>query len=296
MTKRQQRTDGPGWKTIRAHEKKAVRAAEEFVEGLEIDRGPVDPLSIASAEHPDLKAIGHDVGNRFDGRLEYHPHRDRFLLLYNTKYDTEPGVLHPRTRFSVAHELGHYLLDHHRAHLLSGGDAHDSKSEYSADDLLLIEREADAFASGLLLPSSLVASKVNQGELTRQLVEELASSFETSRVATLRRSVELSHFPCAVVSIVNGGVSWRRHSDSLIEAGCWPSLSRELRSDHARNAWRDFTATGNCQLQSEARIQDWFETYERDDLVDEYVTEQLFPIPSMATLIVLLTVDEDIGA
>ncbi len=288
----------PDWKTVHAHERKAALVAEEFVEGLELSGPPIDPLAVAEAERPYLRTIGHDLGARFDGRLEYHPKQDCFLLFYNTRYDhgQREGAHHPRTRFSLAHELGHFLLDQHRAYLLSGGEPHGSNSEYTADDLLLIEREADAFAAGLLLPSSLAGKEINRGELTRATVNGIASEYATSRLSTLRRSVELSHFPCAVAAIRQGSVAWRRHSASLVEGGCWPSSWRELRSEEAKAAWEEFARTGQCELESEGRIGDWFETYDRDDLVDVYVTEQFFPIPVMGTLALLLTLDEDFAS
>ncbi len=88
--------------------------------------------------------------------MEYHRSRNRFLLLYNTKYDAYllPGQHHPRTRFSIAHELGHYFLEPHRAYLRRTGKSHPSKGEFLSDRT--IEMEADAFAAGLLMPSALL--------------------------------------------------------------------------------------------------------------------------------------------
>jgi len=68
---------------------------------------PIDPLKIVDLERESLRAGGADFKNSFDGKLKYFPKKQRFTLLYNTKYDVgyTAGPHHPRTRFSIAHEL-----------------------------------------------------------------------------------------------------------------------------------------------------------------------------------------------
>lgn len=283
------------WKLIRAHERHAAQIGDDLVVSLGL-AGPTDPLAIAKEDYPFLRVIGHNLGNRCDGRLEYHPHKSCFLLLFNSKYDDglPEGKHHPRTRFSVAHELGHFFLDHHRAYLLGGGPAHESKAEYAASDEVLVEREADAFASALLLPRHLVDREI-QKELTRSVVEGIAQRHKVSRMATIRRCVELSHYPCAVVCIRDGMIVWRRHSDSLIDLGCWPSAWRDVRSGSARRAWEELKSSGECLRDAEAKVGEWFSTYGREDIDQEYVTEIFFPIPVMRSLVVLLCVDEELG-
>lgn len=102
----------------------------------------MNPLDVVKAESPFLKAAGADLKNRYDGQFEYHPKKKRFLLSFNTKYDRgcAPGEHHPRTRFSIAHELGHYYLATHRAFLMRTGVAHPSSSEFRTN--VFVEREA----------------------------------------------------------------------------------------------------------------------------------------------------------
>lgn len=123
------------WKTVKIREKKAGDCAAEIVEILRISSPPIDPVAIARTEAPALKLIAGDFKNRFDGLLEYHPRQDCFLLFYNTKYDPAlpSGQRHPRTRFSLGHELGHFYLEKHRAYLMQRGPSHKSKSEFQSD-------------------------------------------------------------------------------------------------------------------------------------------------------------------
>ena len=109
------------WKATETILERASQAAEDVIVDITL---PIDPLAVARVEGRRLlRCHGDDFGDAFDGQLKYHASRRCFVLLYNTKYDQgiENGH-HPRTRFSIAHELGHYFLDKHRAYLMSGGD------------------------------------------------------------------------------------------------------------------------------------------------------------------------------
>ncbi len=252
---------------------------------------PVDPLAVAATEAPLLRAGGRNFGNRFDGKLEYHRATNRFLLFYNTKYDTEypRGTHHPRTRFSIAHELGHYFIEHHRAYLLRGGKPHQSTVEFRSS--VQIERQADAFAASLLLPTHLVRPIVNRGELSTPRIESIAADFQASLVSTVIRCVSLSDFPCAVAGIRGGSVAWMFPSEALIRVGCYPG-GPELQSPAAHNQCEAFAQGRASKTSAYGLVRHWFATYERDDLQDLYLTEQYIPVPVMDTLVVLLTLDE----
>ncbi|HYC56680.1 MAG TPA: hypothetical protein VEL28_17250 [Candidatus Binatia bacterium] len=49
---------------------------------------------------------------------------------------------------------------------------------------------------------------------------------------------------------------------------------------------------GGEEGKRDVQVKDWFEVYEREHLFDLFVTEEYLPIPSMETLVVLLTMDE----
>lgn len=99
------------WETERNRQENASRQAEELLAALGFTKPPIDPLKIAAGESPLLVARGGNLGDLFDGQLEYHPAKDRFVLFFNTKYDSDSGKHHARTRFSVGHELGHFYLE-----------------------------------------------------------------------------------------------------------------------------------------------------------------------------------------
>jgi Zn-dependent peptidase ImmA (M78 family) len=279
------------WMIEQNRQEKAGMQADDVVQRLHLP-APVDPFKIAESEKQLLRVGGRNFGNRYDGKLEYNRPKKRFLLFYNSKYDTgyPPGKHHPRTRFSISHELGHYFLDHHHAYLVKGGKPHASSSEFRAG--VQIEREADAFAASLLLPTHLVQPLVDDGDFTLERLDEIAGKFEASLVSTAFRYVRLSNLPCAVVGIRDGIISWLFPSDPLVKAGCYPGES-SLRSPTARSRWKEFETGVDERITADGTVSHWFQTYDRDYLDLLSLTEQYLPVRSMDTLVVVLTMDED---
>ena len=267
----------------------AGREADAVVERLGLT-APVDPLAIVQSEKPFLRAGGAEFGNRYDGMLEYHRSKNRFLLFYNTKYDDDalPGTHHPRTRFSIGHELGHYFLDRHRAYLMKSEKAHPSKGEFRSD--LVVEKEADSFAASILLPTRLVRPMINLAELSVARISDIARQFNASLVCTTFRSVALSDYPCAVAGIRGGEVAWSFHSDALIKAGVYPN--KGFLPTNAQEPWAEFQVGVADQSESEGSVGDWFNVYDKEDLKRVHVAEEYIPVTSMGTLLVLLTMDE----
>jgi len=280
------------WTEMQNRQEKAIERAAEVLGVLRIASAPINPLKIAESEKPLLRATGGDFRNRFDGQLEYHRAKNRFLLFYNTKYDARApeGELHPRTRFSIAHELGHYFIESHRAFLRRTGKSHPSKGEFLSDRT--IETEADAFAAGLLMPTDLLGPLVNEGDLTFSQIERWAGAFNTSVTSTARRSIELSDFPCALVGVRDGRVGFSFHSRAMIEGGCYPRPRGSDLPAEAQPKWEAFLR-GTLKGQGQAFGRDWCQTYDNDRAAGAPVYEYYYGVPSMQTLLVLIAIPED---
>jgi hypothetical protein len=287
MTKKTAESD---WRTEQWAQQKAGEQADAIVRRLGLSY-PIDPLAVAADEFPLLRCGGRDFENRFDGKLRYVAERRSFVLMYNTKYDEgySAGRHHPRTRFSIGHELGHYFLEKHHSYLMHGGRSHPSINEFRSK--LQIEREADAFAASLLLPTHLAAPVVNAGELSVARLEQIAGDFETSLVSTAIRAVQLSHFPCALAGIREGLVAWMFPSAALIRAQIYPQKG-SLPGD-AQAPWTDFEVGERDRTSREGRAGDWFRCYGGGDQDRIFVTEEYIPVPALGTLLCLLTMDEN---
>ena len=91
---------------------------------------------------------------------------------------------HPlRQRFTIAHELGHFLLGH------GMGEEH---QEEMIDDVFdrpqPQEREANLFASSLLMPEDWIKKYVKKNGME---IESLAKTFEVSKQAVTIRLLQL---------------------------------------------------------------------------------------------------------
>lgn len=93
-----------------------------------------------------------------------------------------------RKRFTIAHELGHFFL--HREFKNTFVDEVFARSGESNQ----IEREANAFAASLLMPSSLISKAIDvKGwrEIDDEKIEELAELFNVSGISMTYRLVNL---------------------------------------------------------------------------------------------------------
>ncbi|MFS8161487.1 ImmA/IrrE family metallo-endopeptidase [Lacticaseibacillus rhamnosus] len=87
-----------------------------------------------------------------DGALWYHEETDTYVLLFNDQVENKS-----RIRWTIAHELGHYTLNHH-AYL--GADII-SRNKVEQGQYKILEQEADYFAKRFLAPYSVVVKIAN---------------------------------------------------------------------------------------------------------------------------------------
>lgn len=168
----------------------------------------VDPAIIA--KQLGLKVIRNDYGDDFEGLLSYS--NGKFCIHLNTqKYST---ANHPRFRFTFAHELGHYIIDEHRMALMSPGmKPHGSFPLVSQD--LLIEREADLFASCLLMPESRIAKDIASRKFGIQLINDISSTYNVSVTAVVLRFIALDFRPLMIICSRNGNIVWHRETEDF---------------------------------------------------------------------------------
>lgn len=103
-----------------------------------------------------------------------------------------------RRRFTAAHEIGHVHL-----HIQTGKR---SKFECTAEDISagkdsnnIYEKEANAFASSLLMPAATVSPLIRRNDLTWPLIQRVASMCDVSLEAATRRTITLSKDACCLI-------------------------------------------------------------------------------------------------
>ncbi|MFR4440006.1 MAG: double zinc ribbon domain-containing protein [Hungatella sp.] len=81
-----------------------------------------------------------------DACTDYYTHDDLYIIYYN---DIDKNItLSNRYRWNIAHELGHIMLNHHKAHKKT----RIFRNELSTSEYKELENEADYFAQLILVP------------------------------------------------------------------------------------------------------------------------------------------------
>ena len=192
--------------------------AEVILAAHEITSFPIDPMAIAELER--IVLVPGDFDGCFDGRIEYRRQAGagRFYLFYAEEHPPDRPL--GRVRFSVAHELGHFYLPEHREYLISGV-WHGSHAGFVSDKP--VEREADHFATALLMPSREFKRRVSmnsRGVCTlRDLVTFANEVFQTSLSSTAIRYAQLNFEPCSVILSRDGQVLFSIRSDDMRRLG-----------------------------------------------------------------------------
>lgn len=168
------------------YKKKAENAAKNLLSKKNIKSGPVDVLKIAKEEGLDV--IPYDLGD-ISGVL--HIKNDRGIIGYNQKHSPV------RLRFTIAHELGHYILHKHTGNIFVDNNfiqVH-YRDENSSTGQVLKELEANAFAAALLMPEDLIKQEIENHHFDlgdETAFTELANLFNVSVQAMTYRISNLN--------------------------------------------------------------------------------------------------------
>ena len=211
---------------------------------------PVDVIQIAKEEGI-LLAPG-NYGEEFDGRIEYHRQQGKFIIFYPENTRNYPDS---RTRFSIAHELGHYYLPAHRG-LLLRGKIHNSKAGFLCNNQL--EREADSF-SGALLPPEDVLNDIcfRRKFLTLKDILQLASDWKTSASCAAIRYVKYAAEPCAILLSENKQVRYYVPSEDAACRGFQYLGIRQVPAGTENDKANSNQGSGKI-FESESDTQLWF--------------------------------------
>lgn len=273
---------------IQRRVERAEHAAEELVESFSL-RAPIDPLAIAASEAPILNVQLQDFGSRFDGQLEFDKLHREFLMLVNTKYDADwhRSAHHPRTRFSVAHELAHYYLEHHRARLLRGGEPQPSHADFTSE--LVLEREADHFASALLMPKPQFLDKVKRLSIGLPAIRAAAEHFESSLTSAAIRYVSVNAAPAIVIKWNLDGFGWKWLSNSAYEAGLRKTIedTKDVPSDSATGEVLAGTVPVGQSIERGTTAAAWFPFIQHGGARNDILIEQVVSLGDHGVLTVL---------
>ena len=164
---------------------------------------------------PDLNSIARQIGLRireveadgFDGTLVRAKEAAKGIIAVNSAIRE-----FTRKRFTIGHEIGHYLIPHHR-NLQNVCRSQDIERWHSG--VASSEQEANQFSAELLLPRKLVGHLLGLRNPSLRTISEVAREFSTSLSATIYRYLDLTELACCMVWSESGRAKWYVHSDSF---------------------------------------------------------------------------------
>ena len=201
-------------------------------------------------EAPIAKIHGEDLDG-FDGMLAANKKRDKWMILYNSAVSSEG-----RKRFTVAHEFGHYLLHRHQQEEFACGTG-DIETKGGGKGSRDIEKEADDFATTLLMPLDDFRRQVDGETVSFELLGHCADRYGVSLTAAAIRWLEIAPERAVLVASRDDHMLWATSNEDAFNSGAYFATRKNTielpRSAlaHSRNC------TGQSQLRrAQARL--WF--------------------------------------
>lgn len=142
-----------------------------------------------------------------------------------------------RKRFTIAHELGHWVLHSTKALWLCSAEDIYGPSKGGQ------EAEANAFAGAFLMPTRLISPVCWNSTPDLGIICDLAKRFQTSITATAIRFVEECRQACVVVFSENHKVKWWR-ANQVVQI--WIEPGQDI--DSQSNAWDSPTRSAMEQV------------------------------------------------
>jgi len=173
-----------------------------------------------------------------------------------------------RRRFTIAHEIGHYILHGNRQMPCSPGVIESWKEDQPTP-----EREADTFASELLLPTNEVTQYASKRWPLMEVVADVADHFGSSLMAAGRKFCDVASQACAIVWSSQRQIRWFHGSPTFAH---FIEVGKEIDFDSI--AYRAYERKPLPNEMEEVPAETWIKSsWLRQDAV---VSEQTVPMPS----------------
>jgi hypothetical protein len=244
--------------------KLAHQKAEAFLKAEGITKLPVEPIAIAEGLDIMVQGKPEDRGGVSGMLLR---HGNNFGIVYATHI---PSV--GFQRFSIAHELGHYLLPGHVDQVLKNG-THVSRAGFVTNDPY--ELEADHFAASLLMPETPFRKAMDRYNPGLDAIDTLAKLCKTSRTATAIRFAELADAAVAVIVSTGGTIDYCFMSEAMKSLPKLDWLRRGLPLPRGTAtarlaARREAVLAGECVV-DDVDVRDWLGGTTKADASEEAV-------------------------
>lgn len=241
-------------------------------------RNPIFPLDIEKiALSVGIQGIQELPNDKFEGLLVSLPGKTAgFISISKNIRETT------RKRFTIAHELGHFLITTHKGQYLC--------NSYDLSDYLSTsnphEKEANRFAAELLMPKQYFSVEIGNKIPSYSLFQSLTLKFESSLQSTLIRYKELTDESIAIVLSENSFIKWVLPSE---EFNYYIGSKEELSPETV--AFEYFKGNHLPMEFEEVEKDAWFDASEiRHKII---VSELSFPLPYYNQVLSVIWINED---
>jgi hypothetical protein len=149
-----------------------------------------------------------------DGMLSRREKKGDWCISYDTSV-VVPG----RINFSLAHELGHYFC--HRQRQAEFRCAEGAMLDYQGDASRKMEKEANVFASYLLMPATDFRQQIEGQQITLELLGQVAERYKTSFTATALKWLEITAEAAMLVVARDDFICWSYPSKLAMNKGAY---------------------------------------------------------------------------
>ena len=221
----------------------------------------IDQFGICSPEHIRVRDIAFALGATV---IEQKISRAAASIVSVGNHATiriSPTDSQERKRFSIAHELGHLVMNHVESIQRVCSDE-DMMNWYQSSQ----ETQANFFASELILPKSLVEGRCDVAEVTFEPIIQIAKDFRSSLTAAAIKFVRLCPEKCAFVFSSKGKVQWFYKSPDW-----WPFIRRNKKLDKKTLAYDFFISEPMAKEPVEIDADAWIESSGVNEIVEHSI-------------------------
>lgn len=244
---------------------------------------PIDPhiiaLEISKTKFDDkISAIyGHDISG-VEGMLSKSKSKNEWFILFDKTIEIQG-----RINFTIAHEFGHYLLHRNTQSQFECSQA--NILAYESAEYRIREKEANEFASYLLMPINDYREQIGGQAITLDLIGHCADRYNVSLTASMLKWVQFTDEVAVIVLARDDFVLWSYPSQKAKKLGIFYPKGYEVPEASRNNL--SFSNSSNSVYKMAPGV--WHAEWESEESVifsDKYelaIFMIKFPLADMKT-------------
>ncbi len=193
------------------------------------------------------------------------------------------GMNSGRRRFTIAHEIGHFLL-----HPREGLEKSDTSASFTVWKDASEEAEANIFAAELLMPEFLFKARCRGPVPSLAVIDKLGADFQTSTMATAFQYVNYTNEQVALVVSEASQIRWFHRAKDF-----WPRIRTGILQPHSAAGERLAGKDGDTGKMVRAPVYAWLADFENDQERD--IMEDSRNLDWYGRTVTLLWMKEDLS-